>query len=122
MFIRSLAKPSKQPDQEAGNPIPRPELPTRAEGLYSIALLYFPVTKPVALSDETYRRLKQRKRTGESFSQVVLRAHWDEETVTAKELLERWKNEPPFFSDEELAAVEEAKAGDRPPVDKWKER
>jgi predicted CopG family antitoxin len=31
------------------------------------------VTKPVALSDETYRKLKKRKQPGESFSQVIER-------------------------------------------------
>lgn len=29
------------------------------------------MTKPVALADETYRRLKQRKRPGESFSNTI---------------------------------------------------
>lgn len=31
------------------------------------------MTKPVALSDQTYRRLKQLKRPGESFSQTIER-------------------------------------------------
>jgi predicted CopG family antitoxin len=31
------------------------------------------VTKPVQLSDEAYRRLRARKKAGESFSDVVLR-------------------------------------------------
>lgn len=31
------------------------------------------MTKPVQLSDEAYRRLRARKKSGESFSDVVLR-------------------------------------------------
>jgi predicted CopG family antitoxin len=31
------------------------------------------MTKPVQLSDEAYRRLRARKKTGESFSDVVIR-------------------------------------------------
>ncbi len=45
----------------------------RPKCLYHIALLYFLVTKPVALSDGTYRRLKRRKRPGESFSETIER-------------------------------------------------
>ncbi|MEX2382370.1 MAG: antitoxin VapB family protein [Opitutales bacterium] len=80
-------------------------------------------TKTISLSLEAYRRLRAHRRVpGESFSQVILRAHWENETTTAGELLERWKDEEPFFSEEELAAVEEAKAADRPPIDKWNGR
>lgn len=41
--------------------------------IYHIAPLYFLVTKPVALADNTYDRLKRRKRPGESFSAAIER-------------------------------------------------
>jgi len=39
--------------------------------------------------------------------------------VTAAELLERWKDEPAFFSEEELDSIDRAKADAPPPEDKW---
>lgn len=57
------------------------------QGKYSIAPLYLPVTKPVALADDTYRRLKARKRPGESFSQTVER------------LMREQRKDPTFFVD-----------------------
>ena len=77
-------------------------------------------TKTISLSVPAYEKLRRaRRRPSESFSQVVLRANWPEETITARELLERWSAAPTLFDDDELAAVEAAKAADAPPADKW---
>lgn len=79
-------------------------------------------TKTISLSLLAYEKLKgARKQPEESFSQVVLRATWPEDTVTGAELLELWEDEPPFFSEPELATMEEAKGLDQPPDDKWTE-
>ena len=80
-------------------------------------------TKTISLSLEAYKRLRAHRRVrNESFSHVVLRATWPEETVTGAELLERWRDEPPFLSEDACKAIEAAKSADRPPEDKWKER
>ena len=77
-------------------------------------------TKTISLSIEAYDRLRTHRRVrAESFSQVVLRAQWPDETVTAAELLELWRAEPPFLTEEECSAIEAAKSADRPPKDKW---
>ncbi len=77
-------------------------------------------TKTISLNMEAYNRLRsQRGSPGESFSQVVLRARWEGETITAGELLDRWKDEPPFFSEDELTAIESSKAAETPPPGKW---
>lgn len=78
-------------------------------------------TKTISLRLEAYEKLRRARRfQGESFSEVVLRASWPEETVTAAELLDRYREEGPFFSRESLDRVERAKAEDRPPEDKWR--
>ena len=56
---------------------------------------------------------------GESFSEVVLRASWPVETITGAEVLARYREHGPFFTEEQLARVEELKRDDRPPEDKW---
>jgi hypothetical protein len=61
-----------------------------------------------------------RRVRGESFSHVVLRALWPDETVTATELLDLWRDEPAFLTADECGAIEAAKTMDRPPEDKWK--
>jgi hypothetical protein len=45
-------------------------------------------TKTISLKDEAYKRLKAARRyPDESFSEVVLRATWAEDTITAKGFL-----------------------------------
>lgn len=82
----------------------------------------FMATKTISLNEVAYERLSaQRQGPGDSFSRIVMRAHWENETVTAGELLRNWKDEPPFFSDEELESISKAKENQTEPIDKWAE-
>lgn len=79
--------------------------------------------KTVSLKTEAYDRLKGARRyPAESFSEVILRARWPEDTITAAELLARCQKEGAHFSEAELAAMEAAKAAVRSPEDKWATR
>jgi predicted CopG family antitoxin len=78
-------------------------------------------TKTISLTLPAYDRLRQARRIpDESFSQVVMRASWPDQTVTARELLALWADRPPLHTDSELERIEQAKAADAPPGDKWK--
>ena len=76
--------------------------------------------KTISLKAEAYDRLKAARRyPTESFSEVVLRATWPEDTVTASGLLAMLKSSPSWLSADELDAIEAAKRDDPPPEDKW---
>lgn len=76
--------------------------------------------KTISLKQEAYDRLRAARRyPTESFSEVILRATWPEDTVTGRGLLNLLRSAPPWFNDGELDAIAEAKAGDTPPEDKW---
>jgi predicted CopG family antitoxin len=76
--------------------------------------------KRVSLKMEAYKRLKDARRyPGEPFSEVILRARWPEDTITGAELLARYREEGPHFTEDELDAMGAAKAGVRPPEPKW---
>jgi hypothetical protein len=52
-------------------------------------------TKTISLKTEAYQRLRSvRRYSDESFSDIVLRATWPDETVTAGELLDRLRSTP----------------------------
>jgi hypothetical protein len=77
-------------------------------------------TKTISLKDEAYSRLKAARRyPDESFSEVVLRATWPEDTITAKALLAllgpRWNH----LRADELDRTDAFKQRDQPPEDKW---
>lgn len=77
-------------------------------------------TKTISITVDAWNRLRQaRRRPGESFSQVILRAAWQEPSVTAATLLEHIRRRPPLLSPGELDEMEAAMAADRPPPDKW---
>jgi predicted CopG family antitoxin len=76
-------------------------------------------TKTISLKREAYERLKAARRyPAESFSEVVLRARWAEDTITNGELLTRHRKGGHFSADE-LSRMEAARASDRAPEDKW---
>ena len=78
-------------------------------------------TKTISLRLEAYEKLKAARRyPGESFSQVVMRATWPEETVTAHELLARCRERGPCLSSAALDRIEALDRADLPPEDKWR--
>jgi hypothetical protein len=78
--------------------------------------------RTVSLKDEAYERLRGARRyPAESFSEVVLRATWPEDTVTGGELLRSMKTRVHLTKDE-IADIEWLKRHDKPPVDKWADR
>jgi hypothetical protein len=76
--------------------------------------------KTISLKAEAYNRLRAAKRyPSESFSEVVMRAAWPEDTVSARDLLRLSRTRPALFSEGALDRIEALKRGDRPPSDKW---
>lgn len=79
-------------------------------------------TKTISLRIDAYERLRRaRIRPDESFTEVVLRAEWPDRGLTARELRAVYESEGPTLDDEALDRIDEAKALDRPPEDKWNE-
>jgi predicted CopG family antitoxin len=77
-------------------------------------------TKTISLKLEAYERLRAARRyPDESFTQVILRAHWPEETITASDLLLRVREKGPQLSEETLDRIDSLKRSDLPPTDKW---
>jgi hypothetical protein len=80
-------------------------------------------SKTISLKKEAYDRLRAARRyPSESFSAVVLRASWPEDTVSARELLARMRRNRPWLTESDLDAIAAIKAADRPPEDKWNGR
>ncbi len=80
-------------------------------------------TKTISLRLEAYDKLRAARRyPDESFSQVILRATWPEETLNGAELLRRMRENGSWLSEEALDRIELHKAGDAPPEDKWTRR
>jgi predicted CopG family antitoxin len=80
-------------------------------------------TKTISLKREAYDRLRAARRyPAESFSEVVLRATWPEDTTTARALLDSYPAGRPRWSDEELDRIEALKRHDVSPEDKWASR
>jgi len=80
-------------------------------------------TKTISLKLEAYERLRAARRyPTESFSEVVLRATWPEDTITARDLIGLSRGARRRFTDEELDRIEALKRRDAPPEDKWAAR
>lgn len=76
-------------------------------------------TKTISLRLDAYEKLRAaRCSPDESFSQVVLRATWPEDTVTGEELLRQMEEHGPFLREEELDRIETLKQSATPPEDK----
>ena len=66
--------------------------------------------KTISLRLEAYERLRAARRyPTESFSEVVLRAAWPEDTVTARQLLDIRRTRTRRFTDEELDRIDALK-------------
>lgn len=77
-------------------------------------------TRTVSVTTEAYDKLRRARRyPTESFTQVILRATWPEDTITAAELLSRLDGAPATFTAEGLDAIERAKREQPKPEDKW---
>lgn len=77
-------------------------------------------TKTISLKMDAYEKLKRaRKSPDESFSEVVLRATWPEETISGSALLDKYRKGGPWLSDAELSRIEQIKVADAVPEDKW---
>jgi len=80
-------------------------------------------TKTISLKIEAYNRLRSvRRYPDESFSSIVLRATWPEETLTAGDLLEHLRSTPPVLTQEALDRIDAASRSDGPPDEKWTTR
>ena len=77
-------------------------------------------SKTISLRLEAYERLRRaRKHPGESFSDVVMRAGWAGEPMTAGDYLARVRKRGPTYDTAGLDALEELKTGDQAAEDKW---
>jgi hypothetical protein len=77
-------------------------------------------TKTISLKDQAYNRLKAARRyPEESFSEVVLRATWPEDTITAKGLLALRGARRAHLRTDELDRIEALKQHQQIPEDKW---
>ncbi len=80
-------------------------------------------SKTISVKDEAYERLRAARRyPGESFSEVVLRARWPEDTITARELRVLARTRGARLSDADLDRIDALKRLDAPPEDKWASR
>jgi hypothetical protein len=78
------------------------------------------VTKTISLKQEAYERLRAARRyPTESFSEVVLRAVWPEDTLSARDLLALYRDAGPRLPEAALNRPEAARRLDQAPVDKW---
>jgi hypothetical protein len=78
-------------------------------------------TKNITLALDAYEKLRLSKRPGESFSDVVRRAHFEEPECTGATLLEHMRKGGSGVSEDYLDAIEAADKNDKPPDDPWAE-
>lgn len=76
-------------------------------------------TKTITLELDAYERLREAKRPGESFTEVVRRAVIEDAPVTGAGLREYFRKGGSGISLAYLEAVEAVAKNDRPPDDPW---
>ena len=76
-------------------------------------------TKTITLELDAYEKVRQAKRGGESFTEVVRRAVWPDAPATGESLLNYFRNGGSGISNKYLNAVEEAAKHDPVPDDPW---
>ena len=83
-------------------------------------ILCIMATKTISLRVEAYEKLRRaRTHPTESFSDVVMRARWDEQTVTGGELLTLVRERSPLYDCDELDVIDDMKFTGKAPADKW---
>lgn len=76
-------------------------------------------TKTISIDLDAYQRLRDARRSpDESFSRVIKRAHWRDDTRTAAALLDALAETPAVDADV-LTRLDEAQQADTPPEDRW---
>jgi len=76
-------------------------------------------TKTISLELDAYEKLRLSKRPGESFTEVVRRAGFDDSAPTGADLLRFFRGGGSGLGEEYLDAVEAADKNDHPPDDPW---
>ena len=77
-------------------------------------------SKTISLRVEAYEKLRRaRTHSRESFSEVVMRARWDEQTVTGGELLALVRERGALYESAELEVIDEMKSRGKAATDKW---
>lgn len=76
-------------------------------------------TKTITLELDAYEKLRLSKRPGESFTEVVRRARFDDSPPTGADLLRFFRSGGSGLSEECLDAVEIADRNDLPPDNPW---
>lgn len=80
-------------------------------------------TKTISLKREAYDRLRAARRyPEESFSEVVMRATWPEDTLTSRQLILLLKQDRARLPERLLDRVAAVKRADGPPENKWAKR
>lgn len=83
----------------------------------------FMATKTISIELDVYNRLKERRKSPrESFSQILRRAKWDDESLTGQKLLNVLEGRiatNALLSDEDLNTLDNLQEQDSAPEDKW---
>lgn len=80
------------------------------------------MVKTISVKEAAYRRLTTARRyPAESFSEIVMRATWPEDTLNARGLKELMAKRRPLFTPAQLDALDAMQRLDAPPEDKWAE-
>lgn len=91
-------------------------LDTTTQTMHSLCTM---PSKTISLRIEAYERLRRAKRDGESFSDVVMRARWENVPLTGGELLTIVRERGPLYSADELREIEAMKSEAPDERDKW---